>query len=121
VNVGGDITIGDADLYVVEGDFTPAIGEAFYIIDNEGSDAISGQFTNAQEGSLITAGDITYMITYDADADANGGLGSLTGGNDVALVAVAVPEPAGGFGLVAAVMLIVRRSRRKNSVELPSH
>jgi hypothetical protein len=116
VNVDGDITIGDADLYMVEGDFTPAIGEVFFIIDNEGSDAISGQFTNAQEGSLITAGDITYMITYDADADANGGMGSLTGGNDVALVAVAVPEPSNVLWFLAVVLLarrcLSRMSRR---------
>jgi autotransporter-associated beta strand protein len=117
VNVDKDITIGDADLYMVEGDFTPTIGEAFFIIDNEGNESISGQFTNAPEGSIITAGGVSYMITYDADADT----GSLTGGNDVALVAVALPEPAGGFGLAAAVMLIGRRSRRKNSADLPSH
>jgi hypothetical protein len=109
VNVDQDIIIGDADLYIVEGDYTPYLGKSFFIIDNEGNDPISGQFTNAPEGSIITAGGISYAITYSANADT----GSITGGNDVALVAVSVPEPIHGFGLVTALLLTACLQRRK--------
>jgi hypothetical protein len=110
VNVDQDVTIGDADLYMVEGNFTLTIGEAFFIIDNEGNESISGQFTNAPEGSIITAGGVSYMITYDADADT----GSLTGGNDIALIAVSFPEPINVSGFLAAALLAVRCLSRKS-------
>jgi hypothetical protein len=107
VNVDQDITIGDANLYMVQGNFTPSIGETFFIINNEGSDPISGQFTNAPEGSIITTAGISYQITYDANTNTN----SLTGGNDVALVTVSVPEPASGLCLAAAALMALRRPR----------
>jgi hypothetical protein len=51
----------------------------------------------------------SFMITYSADADT----GSLTGGNDVALIAV--PEPATHvLALSAAVLLAWRYLCRKS-------
>jgi len=108
-NIGKNIFIGDASLDLVESDFTPSDGEAFFILNNEGNNPISGQFTNAPEGSIITSNGYSFMITYSADADT----GSLTGGNDVALIAV--PEPAAHvLALSAAVLLAARFSRRKS-------
>ena len=54
-----------------------------------------------------------FAISYQADATANGGLGSFTGGNDVALMAI--PEPnalamlAGSLGLALGLQRFRRR------------
>jgi hypothetical protein len=106
--VDQNITIADADLDLVMGDYTPTYGEPFFIIDNKGSSPISGQFTNAPEGSIITSYGKSFMVTYDADADTD----SPTGGNDVALISV--PEPINISVLMGAVLLIGRRSSRKS-------
>ena len=113
VDVGQNLTIGSADLDLEVSGFTPLDGQSFFILDNEGSNPISGQFSNALEGATITAGGYLFTITYFADADTL----SLTGGNDVALTEIGVvpiPEPATNLlALSAAALLATRISRRK--------
>jgi hypothetical protein len=86
--------------------FTPTNGDLFFILVNDGADAISGTFTGLNEGSTFTVGGQDYQITYQANFETTP---SFTGGNDVALLAV--PEPAaallGGLGMLG----LLRRRR----------
>jgi len=93
-------------------------GDIFYIVDNQGSNAITGVFaslegtpTTLTEGSIFTDGDQEFRITYLANAD--GGTPSFTGGNDVALMAI--PEPGtwgmilSGFGMLIGIQKLRKR------------
>jgi len=67
LNVTGTVTLNNARLFPVPfGDFQPAIGDSFTILQNDGTDAINGTFLNAPEnsvfgGALNTAFRITYQ------------------------------------------------------------
>lgn len=109
VEVDKDVIINGACLDLVVDGYTPTVGELFFIINNKGNDPITGQFTNAPDGSIITADGQSFMVTYSADFDTD----SATGGNDLALIAV--PEPATiCLALSAAVLLAGHFSRRKS-------
>jgi fibronectin-binding autotransporter adhesin len=69
--VNGSVSL-DGCTLSVDGDYAPPAGSAITIIDNDGSDAISGQFSC---GSMTTVGGVTMTVRY------NGG-----DGNDVVLL-----------------------------------
>ncbi len=82
-------------------------GDLFFLIINDGTDAISGTFNGMADNSLFTVGAQQFRISYFADNTS----GSFTGGNDVALRAI--PEPASGIlALSAAAALLGLRRRR---------
>ncbi|HEX9982925.1 MAG TPA: Ig-like domain repeat protein [Thermoanaerobaculia bacterium] len=60
---------------------TPINGQSFTIIDNDGTDAVSGTFTGLSEGAMFTVGSSTMWVSY------RGG-----DGNDVVLNA-GIPPP----------------------------
>ena len=75
---------------------------------------MAGTFNNLGQGASFALGSATAYIYYDADLSTF----SLTGGNDVVISFVPVPEPAtvlvaaaGGLGLLR----LVRRRRRAHS------
>lgn len=84
VNVTGSVTLGGGSLTVnAFGGFTPVLGQSFVIINNDGSDAVTGTIGGLAEGAFISnflgtafSGRISYV----------GG-----SGNDVTLTAVAAP------------------------------
>lgn len=43
---------------------TPANGQSFVVIDNDGTDAVSGTFTGLSEGAAFTAGSSTLWVSY---------------------------------------------------------
>lgn len=84
-------------------------GDLFFIVLNDGVDTVSGTFSGlAQDATLTTELGFQFQITYVGDAATN----SFTGGNDVALLATAVPEPATVGWLIGASALAMRRRRR---------
>jgi len=85
--VTGDVSLA-GDLTLALG-FTPGFGDMFTIIDNQGSNPVSGMFS---QGTSITEGGFGFGINY-AGGD----------GNDVVLTVV--PEPA-GLALLAMVTLL---------------
>ncbi len=72
--LGGLSTAGGLDVTL---GFTPPGGQVFTIIDNDGTDAITGAFTGLPEGSLLTVSGNNLRISY-VGGD----------GNDVTLTAV---------------------------------
>jgi autotransporter-associated beta strand protein len=108
VSVTGTITLGG--VLTVNPGAGLAIGDKFFIMLNDGTDAVSGGFSNAPTtGSTFAAGSDTFLISYIDNGD-NSGL------NDISLTVTAVPEPstwlAGALALVAVSYTQRRRLQR---------
>ncbi|MDB5166836.1 MAG: transporter [Candidatus Saccharibacteria bacterium] len=72
--------------------FKPAAGQSYTLIDNDGSDAVTGTFNGMEEGSTFTIDGYVFTITY------KGG-----DGNDVVVSIKNVPStPDTGFALITA-------------------
>ncbi len=100
--VNGTVALGNATL-ATKGGFTPTVGQALTLINNDASDAVSGTFSNLSEGALVTVGNLTGPISY-VGGD----------GNDVTLTAAG---PASFTGTSAAGNNFVLR-RSGNNLQL---
>ena len=107
LKVNGAVTLaGDAQVSLFGG-FTPAVGNTFFVILNDGSDAVSGTFSNAAS-NLIIADGWQYQVNYAANGD--GG----TTSNDVSLTATApVPEPTTYAMLAAGIAVLIAFQQRR--------
>jgi hypothetical protein len=90
--------------------YAPALGDSFWPLLNDGADSILGNYAGLPEGGILVSGGFSFQITYLADGS-TAGPSSLTGGNDVALTTVAVPE-ASTVGLLGLTSLLALRRRR---------
>ncbi len=63
VSSGGTVNLANASLGGSLG-YGPAIGTTFTIIDNQGSNAISGTFNGLAQGSTVSIGGSTFTISY---------------------------------------------------------
>lgn len=79
LDVTGTVNLSAAALAGSVLGFTPATGQQFVIINNDGNDPVSGTFTGYAEGATVSLGGTAFSITYA------GG----TGANDVVLTALA--------------------------------
>ena len=79
--------------------------DLFFILLNDGVDPISGTFLNTPDDSLLAIGGQQFRISYDA----NSNTGLLSGGNDVALLAI--PEPGSASLALLGLPLLLRRRR----------
>jgi len=114
VNVTGAVAMeagANLKLTLYSGLSTPGLGDIFYMVANDGDDAVTGVFTKLDgadttldEGSTFGWNSQSWKITYVADAGI-----SFTGGNDIAIKVV--PEPA-TIGLLALGGLMLLRRRR---------
>ncbi|MDB5352689.1 MAG: hypothetical protein JWN86_3936 [Planctomycetota bacterium] len=65
VHATGTVNLGDAALSVTIGpDYTPASGDKLVILNNDGSDAVTGTFAGLGEGATYTVGTKQFLITY---------------------------------------------------------
>jgi fibronectin-binding autotransporter adhesin len=115
-NVTGTVSItsgADLKLTLYTGLNTPVVNDIFFLISNDGADAITGVFTSLNgvtttlsEGSDFSWNSQQWRITYQADF----GSSSFTGGNDLALLVI--PEPSTWVLLAFGVALaLVARKR----------
>jgi hypothetical protein len=81
--------------------------DLFFILLNDGVDPISGTFLNTPDDSIIDVAGQGFRISYDA----NSTTGLLSGGNDIALLAI--PEPGTASLLLGAGALLLPRRRRR--------
>lgn len=119
-NVNGTVTIisgADLRLTLYTGLITPETNDVFFLISNNGDDVIDGVFTSLNgkattlsQGSQFTWNEQLWEISYQANTTTS----LLSGGNDVAIMAV-VPEPStwallvGGVGMLAFGQRLRRR------------
>ena len=99
---------------------TPSASNQLWLIDNDGTDPITGTFANASPAPgfaglfndpsanphLTTIDGQLFALFYDADL----GSQSLSGGNDLLLMAI--PEPSRALLLVLAGLGLIARRRR---------
>ncbi|HYC93110.1 MAG TPA: Ig-like domain repeat protein [Thermoanaerobaculia bacterium] len=81
LEVTGAVTLGDVSLQLTVPTGSPAAGDTFTIIDNDGTDAVSGTFAGQAEDSIVDLAPWKFRITY-AGGD----------GNDVVLTAIEPTE-----------------------------
>ncbi|HYF96544.1 MAG TPA: hypothetical protein VD947_00735 [Patescibacteria group bacterium] len=78
-------------------DFKPSVGNTFTILDNDGSDAITGTFANLAEGATFEVDGIVFKISYTGGS-----------GNDIVLTVQSVPAaPNTGANLLQSNPLLV--------------
>lgn len=82
LQVSGTVTLGNATLSVTLG-YTPAIGDAFTILTNDGTDAVTGTFSGLAEGARFSVAGTPFAISY-AGGD----------GNDIVLTVQPYDPPA---------------------------
>jgi hypothetical protein len=107
----------DANLELIQytGLDAPEVGDIYWLVVNDGADAVSGTFgqlngivtSSLSEGGTFSWDGLTWQITYLANFDAE----SFSGGNDIALQVV--PEASTmSMVLVFCVVLTLWRYRR---------
>lgn len=86
--VTGSVSLGG--MLALSHGFAPGVDSLFFVVINDGNDAISGVFSNlASENSDYVLDGVTYRISYSGDATNQ----SFTGGNDAVLRVVPEPGP----------------------------
>ena len=107
VNVTGSVTLGGGQLTgSLLNNFTASPTDLFFIIINDGADAVQGTFA---QGAFVTIGSQVFSIGYTGNVATNSF--SAPGGNDVVL-RLAIPEPCAGTLLaLGALGLGIRRRR----------
>ncbi|MEI8311382.1 MAG: autotransporter-associated beta strand repeat-containing protein, partial [Verrucomicrobiota bacterium] len=114
---GGSVfTLAGTNNLVLSLGYTPDANTLFFLVDNQGSSAISGIFeklngvvTDLSQGAMFTVSSQQFQISYTGNVGTNSFAGS---GND--LVLQAVPEPA-TWALLAFSLTTVMVLRRRRS------
>jgi autotransporter-associated beta strand protein len=81
LRVRGTVGLGNSSLNVAVG-FTPAVGNSFIIINNDGTDPVVGMFHGLTNGDTLRSGLVEMQIKYDGGS-----------GNDVVLTVTKVDAP----------------------------
>jgi len=108
VNVIGSVNLIAFNTISLTLGYTPTIGSLFFLINNDGSDVITGLLNGYAQNDSFTLAAQQWQISYLGNFGSN----SFTGGND--LVIQAVPEPSVGVLLIGGLcaLMILRRRRR---------
>ena len=93
INVTGTVDVTGGTLSAsIYNNYKAAVGEKYVIVNNDGSDAVTGTFAGLVEGATFAVGDGQFRISY-VGGD----------GNDIELTVLVVPSvPNTGFALLRA-------------------
>jgi autotransporter-associated beta strand protein len=99
VNLAGNLVINSASGLTA--------GDNLFIVENDGTDAVSGTFNGLAEGTMFTQQGDTFTISYIANGQG--------GGNDVELTvdSVTVPEPSTWVAGALMVAFVAYSQRRR--------
>lgn len=114
LNVTGTVDLGTSTtLSVVPyGAFAPALGNTFTIINNDGSDAITGTFSGFAEGATITSGGYSYRISY-VGGDGNDVVLTVLGGTILPVTGPRLGALIIGLLFSGAVIYILSTRKRR--------
>jgi autotransporter-associated beta strand protein len=107
VNVSGTVNL-SGQLTATVG-YSPVNDQMLFILINDGSDAIVGNFSGMAHMDTILLDGYQWQISYTANYTGSN-TGTFTGGNDIALKAVPEPSALVLFGL-STLGLVARRRR----------
>jgi fibronectin-binding autotransporter adhesin len=102
VNVTGAVSISGCHL-VLNSVSGLTVGDHLFILENDGTDAITGTFSGLAEGATFTSGGVTFQITYMGSGQG--------GGNDIELTVVPEPSTRVGGALACAALAFTQRKR----------
>lgn len=110
LNTGVNLTLSLVNSY------TPAVNDTFYFLTRADASTYANPFLGFPEGTpLSLGGGVTGQITYQANWTGSQGTSSFLGGNDVALMITAVPEPGVSTVLLTGLALFTLVLRRPRS------
>ena len=109
INVTGGVNLdGNGKIEINLLSFVPEPSEIYFLILNDGVDAINGTLFGIAQGGTFESGGYTWTVSYTGDSAG----GTFTGGNDLALQVV--PEPSTVLLLTGGLTLAVVLRRRRN-------
>jgi autotransporter-associated beta strand protein len=80
MNIVGSVLLSTPALQITSSELSPALGDQFILVNNDGEDAVGGSFDGLPNGSTVVIGARQFRINY------NGG-----SGNDIVLTAINIP------------------------------
>jgi hypothetical protein len=107
VNVTGTVSLAGNAQISLFGSYTPTLGDKFFVILNDSTDAVTGTFANTDVSNQITVGNTTFAVNYSDNSPSGGA------GNDVSITVVNIaPEPeSAGLFLIGLAAVASRRWR----------
>jgi hypothetical protein len=101
VEVIGTVALGGATLAGSTVGFSAGAGDRYFVLLNDGTDAISGTFNGVAQNGVTILDGYQFQVSYTGDFATN----ALTGGNDIVLYNFTpVPEPASVLAVSAAAL-----------------
>ena len=104
IEVTGTVALDNATLNLAFNTFTPAAGDEFIILSNDGTDAITGTFSGLAEGATVSTNfggsGLTARITYVGGSDGNDAVIVVDGGT----VETPTPPPGSDDDFTVAVV-----------------
>ena len=108
---GGTVTLAGDVAVSLFGTYTETVGDKFFVIINNGLNAVSGGFSNAVAGVITFASTgLKFSVNYADNAGSTYG-GNGLNNNDVSMTLIAVPEPSGVCLLLGGVSLLMGLGR----------
>jgi hypothetical protein len=110
LRITGSVVLGATLVLNVLPAYVPAFGSVFALIDNDGSDPISGTFAGLPQDARLNSGAAIFAVSYTGNA----ATGTFSGaGNDFMLMSI--PEPGIAVNIAAglSVLMFIQRGRRR--------
>lgn len=109
INVTGAVNLnGNGQISLNLLSYVPQLTDIFFLVLNDGNDAINGTLFNLAQGGTFTASGYTWKVSYVGDSTN----GTFLGGNDLALQMI--PEPGTAALLVGGMGMLALSRRRRN-------